>query len=117
MPRIFGREPAALAGLIEAVLATLLAFNMLHLTGETVAAIMAVVTASIGVYVAAVTRDTLLGVVILLVKALIGLGAAYGFELGPDKTAAVIALTTVVLGFFQRTQTTPTAKASLSLAA
>lgn len=103
--KIFGREPAAWVGLIEAALAMVFALNMFDLTHERVSLIMAVVVAVFGVYTAYVTRDTMLGVVVGFVKAVIALAVGYGFEFGPDKTAALIALATVAVGFFQRTQT------------
>jgi hypothetical protein len=105
--KIFGREPAAWIGLIEAVLAMVLALNMFDLTHERVSLIMAVVVAVFGIVSAYLTRDTMLGVITGGVKAVIALAAGYGFEFGVDKTAALIALTTVVVGFYQRTQTTP----------
>lgn len=103
---IFGREPAALVGLIEAVLAVLLAFG-LGITQDTFGPILALVTALAGVYTAWATQDTLLGVIVGLVKAVLVLAAVYGLTLSDAQTGALIALTTVVVGFFQRTQTSP----------
>lgn len=105
--KIFGREPAVYVGLIEGVLALLLSLNTFDLTHENVALIMAVVVALFGVYTAYVTRDTLLGVGSGLAKALLALAIGYGWEPGPDVTAAAIALVALTIAFFQRTQTTP----------
>jgi uncharacterized membrane protein YccC len=105
-PSIFGREPAAWVGLIEAVLTILLAFAI-GVSQETYGPILAVVTAALGVYTALVTRDTALGAIVGLVKAVLVLAAVYGLTLTDGQTAAVISLVTVVVGFFQRTQTSP----------
>ena len=105
--KIFGREPAFWAGVIEALLALLLAWHQFDLTAENVAAIMAVVVAVFGVYTAWVTRDTMLGVLVGLSKAIIALLAAYKLELSVDQVASVIAFVTIVGGVIQRTQTAP----------
>lgn len=47
---IFGREPALIAGLVNAVLALLITFGM-HLTNEQVGAIMAVVNIALALLV------------------------------------------------------------------
>lgn len=116
-PKIFGREPAAIVGLIEAVLTSLLAFGLLGWAGlntaEAVGTVMALVSALLGGYVAYVTKDAILGYVLATVKAGISLGAVYGLDLSLEQSAAVIALTSVVVGFFQRTQTSPSAVPSL----
>lgn len=116
-PKIFGREPAAVAGLVEAGLTVLLAFGLLRFAGvdtaEELGLVMAVVTSGIGVYVAYVTRDTLLGYVLTAFKASVALAATYGFDLSLEQSAAVIALITAGLGFFQRTQTSPSPDPSL----
>lgn len=116
--KIFGREPAAVVGLIEAVLTAALAFGLLKSVGlgsaEAVGTVMAAVSAALGVYVAYVTRDALLGYVVTAVKSGIALGAVYGLNLNLEQSAAVIALTSLLVGFFQRTQTGPAAVPSFS---
>lgn len=107
--RLFGREPAFWVGLIEAGLALLLSLNLFGLTHELVSLVMAAVVAGLGVFTAWVTRDTLLGVGVGFAKAVLALAAGYGFSLSTDQTAAVIALLTIALGSFQRTQTQPLA--------
>lgn len=118
-PKIFGREPAVIASLIEAGLAMLVAFGLLTSLGikgqAELALVMAVVSSGLGIYVAWVTRATLLGVAIGFTKALIALGAVYGLTLTIEQTGALIAFLTVALGLFQRTQTTPAAQPSFDL--
>lgn len=109
---ILGREPAAWVGLIEAALALLVLLPFAQrfgLTPEWGVLVMAVVSAAAGVYTAWATKDTALGAILGLVKAGIGLAAFYQLELDPGQQAAVVAFTAVVVGFFQRTQTTPVA--------
>jgi hypothetical protein len=103
---IFGREPAAWVGLIESVLMLLLAFG-LGIDQDTFGPIMAVVVAGFGIYTAWATRDTALGAIIGFVKAALTLAAVYGLALTDGQTAAVVMVATVVVSFFQRTQTSP----------
>jgi hypothetical protein len=105
--KIFGREPAAIVGLIEAALVLSLSFGLFNLTQDTIGIIMAVVSAAFGVYLAYVTNETLLGAVVGLTKAVIALGAVYGLALTTEQTGAAIAFITLVMSFWQRTQVTP----------
>jgi hypothetical protein len=110
---IFGREPATWIGFIEGLLSFLVGAKFLDLSPDQVGAIMAVVTAVFGIYSAAATHDTLLGVEIGLVKSLVALGVAFGLNLSADQTGVAIAFAAVLLGFFQRTQTSPLEALSL----
>jgi hypothetical protein len=103
---IFGREPAAIVALIEAILALALAFGI-GLTTETLGATMAVVTAAAGLYVAWSTRDTLLGATVGLIKSALILAACYGLTLSDQQSAALIALVVVAFGLFNRQVTSP----------
>jgi hypothetical protein len=111
------REPAFYVGLFEAVLAVLLSFGLFGLTGEKVSLIMAVVVAGLGFYTAWATRDTLLGVGVGLSKAVLALGIGYGLMLTDAQTGALIAVVTVALGAFNRTQTSPLAVGSFKAVA
>lgn len=106
---IFGREPAAFVGVIEAVLVLFLTFGMFDLTQDTIALIMAVVISGFGVYTAYVTENTVLGALVGFAKAALALATVYGLSLTMEQNAAVIAVITVVAGFLHRTQTTPAA--------
>lgn len=110
-PTIFGREPAAVVGLIESVLAALLSFGLLDAIGinstESLGIVMAVVVALTGTYVAYVTHETLLGHVITAFKAFAALGVVYGLSLSSEQSGILIALITAGFSFFQRTQTSP----------
>lgn len=104
--KIFGREPAAWIGLIEGILVFLLAFG-LGIDQSTFGPIMAVVVALGGAYTAWATKDTMLGAVLGLAKALLVLMAVYGLTLTDQQTAAIMGIVSLVVGFWQRTQTTP----------
>lgn len=120
-PKIFGREPAVIAGLVEAALALLISFGALAGIGirgqAELALVMAVVTGGLGVYVAWVTHATLLGVAVGFIKAVLALAAVYGLTLNIEQTGALIAFVTVALGLYQRGQTTPLEQPRFDLAA
>lgn len=101
-----GREPAAWVGLIEALLAILVVFAV-GVTAESAVLIMAVVSALAGLYTAWATKDTALGAIVGLAKAVLSLAAYYGLALSEDQQGALMALLPVLFGFWQRTQTTP----------
>lgn len=105
-PLIFGREPAVYVGLVEAVLTVLLAFG-LGITQTSYAPWVALVVALGGAYTAWATKDTMLGVALAVVKALIVLVTVYGLTLTDAQTGAIIGAVSIVIGFFQRTQTSP----------
>jgi hypothetical protein len=105
--KIFGREPAAIVGLIEAALVLSLSFGLFNLTQDTIGVVMAVVSAGLGVYIAYVTNETLLGAVVGLTKALVALGAVFGLALTIEQTGSLIAFITLTMSFWQRTQVTP----------
>lgn len=105
--RIFGREPAAWVGLIEGTLALLVAASVLDFTSDQTALVMAVVVSVFGVITAYLTKDTMLGVLVGLTKAVIALVVGFGMTLSPELTASIIGFVVVAIGFFQRTQTSP----------
>lgn len=110
--KIFGREPVAVVGLIEAMLVCGLSFGLPGLSQETVGLIMAAAMAGFGVYTAYVTKQTLLGGVVGLMKATLALAAVYGLSLTDAQTAALIAVTTMGFGLYHRTQTSPAVQPS-----
>lgn len=106
--KIFGREPAAWVGLIESALTLLLAFGI-GVSQETFAPIMAVVVTLGGVYTAWATKDTMLGAITGLAKAVLVLSTVYGLMLTDQQSAAILGLISLIVGFWQRTQTSPVA--------
>jgi len=117
---IFGREPVVITNAIEGILAALLAFGLLGWAGidnaDEIAIVMAVVSSALGLYVAYVTKDTLLGAVLGFTKAAVALIAAYGYNLTDVQLAQLLAAITVVAALWHRTQTGPAVVPSLDLA-
>ena len=109
--KIFGREPAAIVGAIQAVLALAVSFGWLEFIGlkgqNDVALVVAVVAALAAVYLAYVTSETLLAPVIELFKAALALAAIYGLSITTEQTGMAIAAITAVFAFLQRSQTAP----------
>jgi hypothetical protein len=107
---IFGREPTIWLGVLEAVLATITAFGLgtrWGLSQDTYGIWTVLFAAIFGVITAWMTKDTMLGVVLGLVKAIIAFIAIYGLTMTDQQTGAVVALTPLIVSLFQRTQTAP----------
>lgn len=115
--KIFGREPAFYTGLMESILVVALSFNVWHLTTDTIGIVMAAVSAVFAVVVAYKTHDTLLSAGVGLIKALIALFVVFGLSFTQDQSVAIIAVATIVLSAWNRTQTSPLQKGSFALAA
>lgn len=94
---LLGRNPAALLGLIEAVLALVGGF-WTGLDAEHVSLIMAVLAAGFSLYTAFATKETTLAVIIGLIKAVIALGIGYGLHITQDQTGLLIAVVTTAFG-------------------
>lgn len=114
---IFGREPVVITNAIEAVLACLIAFHALDFVGihgaHELGLVMAVVSTGLGVYVAYVTSETLLGALTGLIKAGLALAAVYGFDLTAEETAGLLTGVAFVFALWHRTQTAPALVPSL----
>lgn len=98
--KILGHTPAAIAGVVEALLAVVLSFGVFHLSQVQVGDIMAVVTAALGLVVAVGTKDSLLSAMVGFAKSALVLAAVFGLPLTAGETAAAITAITVVGGFF-----------------
>lgn len=107
---IFGREPAAIVGAIQAFLALAISFGWLSGIGistqNDLAIVMAVVAAGSAVYMAWATNESLLAPVIEAFKALLALGAIYGLHLSNDQTGLAVAAITSILALYQRGKVT-----------
>lgn len=114
--KIFGREPVVITNTVEGVLACLIAFHALDFIGingaDTLAIVMAVVSTGLGVYVAYVTDETLLGALTGFIKAGIALAAVYGFNLTAEQTAGLLSAVAVVFALWHRTQVAPVLRPS-----
>lgn len=105
--RVFGREPAWWASTIEAGLTLLMVFDIL--SQNTFGYVLPVVQAGLGLYVAWVTKETMLSALTGLVKALLSALIIFGWALTDTQTAAVLAFVALVGGAFVRDRTYPLA--------
>jgi hypothetical protein len=111
---VFGRHPAVWIGLIQAFL--VFASNQwLHWSEPQIMALVAVLVIVGDLIVAGFTRDTVLGVLVGLTKALIAAAALFGFDLPAGFAADLITLLTTLVAFLQMSATSPIAKFSLKL--
>lgn len=105
--KILGREPAFYVGVVEAVVALLLTFNLPGLSVEQAGLVVAFVVALGGVVSAWATRDTLLAALVGAVKAVLLLGVAYGLPLTDEQVGLAAVLVSVLGSGWLRTQTSP----------
>jgi nicotinamide riboside transporter PnuC len=91
--------------LFGALVSALGAF-VLHVSPDVEGALNAVAALLVGVITAAVTRDGVSAAVLGLIKGLVMLMIAFGFDLSADRQAVIYALAAAVLAAFVRTQAT-----------
>lgn len=114
--KIFGREPAALVGVVQAALWVAVVFGA-GITDQQGLLITAAVAALLDVVAAWGTRDTVLGLLVGAVKALMAVAVGFGLDWNADQQGAVLAFASIVVSLFQRTQTSPLERGSFRLAA
>jgi hypothetical protein len=105
MRRIFGREPALIASVLEGLVLLITAFG-LDLTGEQIAGVNAVTSLVLAAYVAWGVYDKAAAALLQLLKAFLVLLAGFGVNVGPERTAALVGLSTALIAAFARTQVT-----------
>lgn len=105
MRTIFGREPALIASVIEGIVLLITAFG-LDLSAEQIASVNAVASLVLALYVAWGTVNEAAGVLLQLVKAGLVMLAGFGWNVGPERTAAIIGVVTAIVAAYQRTQVT-----------
>lgn len=113
--KLFGREPAVWVAFLQAVI-ILASATIFHWSDTQVGALALVVVAIGDTVVAYLTKATLLGVLIGLLKATVAAFATFGYNLDVNTVAALVATLTASLGLFQRTQTAPLEKGNFDLA-
>lgn len=115
--KILGQEPAAVLGVVRAVLTMAVTFGLSsYLTTETSGVILAAVSAAIGLFEAYVTRTTLYSGALAFGQSVVILAVTFGLNLDDVKQGALLSTLAVVLGFFLRDKTssaeTPVSSAS-----
>lgn len=103
MPKIFGREPAVITGLV-AVLVQFVSAFWLDVSADTQTAVNVVAACAVGLAVAVMVHDGVIAAVTGLAQAGLALGMNLGLDWSADKQAAAMAFVTVVAQFFVRTQ-------------
>lgn len=105
--KVFGREPAFWVGVLEALIALLVTFNLSGLSTEQAGLWVAVIVAVGGLATAWATRDTALAALVAVVKAALVLGVAYGLHVTQEQIGLIAALVTTFGAGWLRTQTSP----------
>lgn len=106
--KILGQEPAAILGLVQAVLTMLLSFGLFGLTPETNGVILAAVSAGFGLVAAYATRTALYAAVVGFAQAVLVLAVTFGLQLDDIKQGAILATVSVAAGLFLRNTTDST---------
>ncbi|THA29169.1 hypothetical protein E6R18_24985 [Streptomyces sp. A1277] len=114
--RIFGREPAALLGLIAVIVKLVAAFGV-DVSGEQQAVINAVAAAAVGVTLAVMASDGVGAALIGLVQAVVALAVGFGLDWSAERQAVVLSVATAVVAMWDRTQVTAPVPASSPKAA
>jgi len=104
LKRMFG-EPAALVGLLQVLLAVLVAWDALGLNDKLAGLILAAAAALAALYQAYITKTVALAVVAQAFNAVVALAAGFGAVLSPDRTATLYGAAAFLVGAWLRTQT------------
>lgn len=110
--KIFGYEPAAWSGALQALLGVLVVFNVFGLTADTSTLVQAASGAAFALVTAFLTKKVNLAVVVGAAQALMALLVGFGLDVhgtlgDPQVQATLIALLQVGLAGFLRQNTEP----------
>ena len=111
--KIFGREPALWAGLINTAVYVLGA-TVFHLSIKQESLAIAITAAVLGFAVALSTHDGVSAAILGLVKAVLAVGLGYGLKLDADKQAFLLSAAATLSAMFVRTQATARVPATVS---
>ncbi|MEU9946998.1 hypothetical protein [Streptomyces sp. NPDC047939] len=115
-PRIFGREPSAILGLVAVAVQFFSAFVM-DVSQNTQTLVNAVAAAAVGLVVAWMVHDGVIAAISGLAAAALALGMNLGLDWSTDKQAAWMAGVMFAAHWFVRTQVTAPVQASAPKAA
>ena len=105
--KIFGYEPAAWAGVLQAVLGVLVVFNVFGLTTDQSTVIQAASAALFALVAAFLTKKVNLAVVVAAAQAVLALLVGFGLDLDGSTTGALIGALQLALAGFLRQNTEP----------
>ncbi|MFC8008646.1 hypothetical protein [Streptomyces cinereoruber] len=104
-PLIFGREPAAWLALVSIIVKLAVAFGW-DASAEVQANVNAVAAAAMGILIAVIVHDGLGAALIGLAQSGLALSLGYGLDWSAEKQVAAMALVTIVVAMWDRTQVT-----------
>lgn len=105
--KIFGYEPAAWAGVLQAVLGVLVVFNVFGLTTDQSTLIQAGSAAIFALVAAFLTKKVNLAVVVAAAQSVLALLVGFGLNLDGSTTGALIGALQLALAGFLRQNTEP----------
>lgn len=103
--RIFGRDPALIAALIEGVVLAITTF-LTDLSADDVGKVQIVLTLLLALYVKWGTVTEATAVILQLGKALLVAVGVFGLHIPPDRQAVLLTVLIAAVGAFTRTQVT-----------
>lgn len=109
--KIFGREPALWAGLINGGV-YLLGATVFHLSTHQEAIVIAASSAILGIVVALSTHDGVSAGILGLLKAFLAVALGFGLKMPADTQAVVLSVAATLTAMFVRTQATAKVSAS-----
>jgi hypothetical protein len=113
-------EPVAFWALIQTILVAADAFGWLEFIGihgqDDMAKIVVLVSALAAVHLALFTHKTLLGPIVQVVQALVGVLVIYGTHISAEQTAMIVSVITAAAAAWHRERVTPLSRADVTLA-
>lgn len=103
--KIFGREPALWAGLINTGV-FVLGSTVFHLSAHQESIVIAISAGVLGFVVALSTHDGVSAAILGLVKAVLAIALGFGLKLDADKQAFLLSVAATLSAMFVRTQAT-----------
>lgn len=104
LKRMFG-EPAAAVGLLQVLLATVVAWDQIGLSDEQAGLILGAAAAAAALYQAYITKTVALAVVAQGFNTVVAMFAGFGLSLSANQTAAVYGVVAFTIAAWLRTQT------------
>jgi hypothetical protein len=103
--KIFGKEPAVWAGVLQAMIAVVLVLGVFPMTAEQNAMVQAASAAVFALLTAVFTKSVSTAVAVSAVQAVLAVLVGFGLNLTPDQTATLIGALQLALAGFLRQNT------------
>lgn len=105
--KILGREPALTLGVIQGVVALLIAADVVNWTPDQTTWLLAAIAALFAVITAWATTETRMSLLVGLATAIVACVVGFGVDLSPDLQASIVGVVAVIAAWYTRTQTMP----------